>query len=123
MDNFFKTILHVLYQYYNQGSTKTIAYYSALCGLLIVLYLNFMTLLVLLKLDSIFYYFEYVPRIYKYFIFSILIAPFFFFLKKKYPEKKIKQYKSNLNYKLGITMFFAYVICSFIVFIIVIRSR
>lgn len=123
MDIFFKNILSTLYQYYNKGATQSIAYNCALSGFLIVFYLNFMTLLALLKIDSIFNHFEYVPRVYKYFIFFILIAPFFFFLKKKYPEKRIKHYKSNLNYKLGITMFFAYVICSFIAFIIVFSTR
>lgn len=121
MNVFFKSILVILYQYYNQGATKSIAYNCTLSGFLIVIYLNIMTIAVLFDLKLI--YLEDKSRIYKYIVFFVIFAPFFLILKKKYPEKEIEKYKPNLNYKLSIFLFFMYVIFSFISFVIAVKNR
>lgn len=121
MEVFFKNILAILYQYYNQGATKSIAYNYTLSGLLIVIYLNIMTIAVMLDFKLI--YLEDKSRIYKYIVFFVIFAPVFLTLRKKYPEKEIEKHQPNLNYKLFIFLFFMYVIFSFILFVIAVKNK
>lgn len=117
---FFKNLIYILYRYYDQGGTKSVAYYCAISGLLIVFYLNLMTLFSLFNID-LSLYLDYSKPI-KYLIFFFLFLLFFLLLKAIYKEDEIKQYEPNFNYKTSITLFFIYLIASFIMFIIVIKK-
>lgn len=119
---FFKNLITVLYKYYNQGGTKSTAYYCAISGLLIVLYLNFITLLSLFKFDDFVESVRFYSKPIKYLIFFFLLLPFFLFLKKTYKEEDIKNYKPSINYKVSISLFFIYLMISLIMFVVVIKK-
>lgn len=122
MGKFFKNVLCVLYQYYNKGATQSVAYDCALSGLLIILYLNLMTLLIFLKIDFRVFFFENLSKVYKYIVILVISSPFFFLLKKKYPKSEILNCKPNLHYSLSISLFFTYVIISLFLFIIALKQ-
>lgn len=119
---FFKNLITVLYKYYNQGGTKSTTYYCAISGLLIVLYLNFITLLSLFKFDDFVGSVRFYSKPIKYLIFFFLLLPFFLFLKKTYKEEDIKNYKPSINYKVSISLFFIYLMISLIMFVVVIKK-
>lgn len=119
---FFKNLIYVLYRYYDQGGTKSVAYYCAISELLIVLYINLMTVLSLFRIDEIVRsYLDYSKPI-KYLIFFFLFLPFFLLLKNIYKEDDIKNYEPSINYKVSITLFFIYLIISFVMFVIVLKK-
>lgn len=94
--------VYIFYNYYNKGTTQSIAYPSALMGLSLLLYVNIATIIVALGID----YSKISPVIENYgrgvrlLSGFLLWLPFFFLLKmllrkeeiqnKKYAKKKVK---------------------------------
>lgn len=123
MNSFFKNILYILYKYYNKGETKSIAYECALSGLLIILYINLMTILAFLKIDLKIDFYNNLPKILKYVFYLFISIPFYFVLKVLFPKQQLLSFKSVINYKLGISLFFSHVVISLILLIIAFKMR
>jgi|SRR5690606_13756706 len=121
MTTFFKNILFILYNYYNKGATQPIAYQRTIFAFLIVLFLNLLTLLAFLKIEFSIPFFDNSTKIFKYLIVIFLGFPIFFIVKKIFPKKEIEEYKPNLNYKLSISLFFIYIVISFLLFVVAIK--
>jgi|GEM_PF-2249207 len=52
MRNLFELIAHLFYRYYNKGSTKVIAYESALIAISALIFLNLFSVLIFLNVDT-----------------------------------------------------------------------
>jgi hypothetical protein len=52
MKNLFELVTHLFYRYYNKGSTKVIAYESAVIAVSALIFLNVFAILMLFNLDT-----------------------------------------------------------------------
>lgn len=102
MKNMIEFIVYLFYNYYNKGSTQSIAYYSALMAVSLLLYISIATIIIAFGID----YSKITPVVETYgrgvrlLSGFLLWLPFFFILRivlkrddvenKKYEKRKIK---------------------------------
>jgi hypothetical protein len=125
MKNTIQKFLFLFYKYYDKGSTKDIAYFSALAALLIVIYLNTLTVLiisgVLKKHPEIS---EETPIYIKYILGYIIIIPAMFVLKiifKKEDVLKIEM--GNAAMRNGYILIVLYIIISITMLILSVKYK
>jgi hypothetical protein len=117
--------LFLFYHYYDKGSTKPIAYFSALTALIMVLFLNVFAMLI--YLDVINRNPDYsirTPMSIKYLIGFILFIPIVFILKKIFKKEdilKIEMDKSTM--RKGYFIIVSYIILSMVMLIYIIQNK
>ncbi len=117
--------LFLFYHYYDKGSTKSIAYFSALTALIMVIFLNSFAMII---------YFDFAqrnpdyssrtPMSIKYLIGFIIFIPIFFILKKIFKKEnilKIEMDKSTM--RKGYFIIVSYIILSLFMLIYIIQNK
>lgn len=96
MRTFIKQFIFLFYKYYDKGSTKDIAYESAVLAFVGLTTLNIAAILNFFDLNLFFIVNSDFPRALKYLIgLGIYLLPFFFLVKIYFPKKVITNYEMN----------------------------
>jgi len=126
MKRLIEFVIFLFYKYYDKGSTKAIAYQSALIGTSLLAFMNLFALLIALKVDinALFPIIESSGRLIKYISSIILWLPFYLFFRFLFKEdvfvgKEVVKSKMNRGYFALVT----YIIFSFIVLVVVIQKQ
>ena len=125
MKNLILKFLFLFYKYYDKGSTKSIAYFSALTAFIKVLFLNVYTILIYFNIYDKYLTFSYgTSKWQKYLWATIFLLPFYFglnlFLKKE-DVLKIEMDKSTM--RKGYFIIVAYILLSMVILALVIQSK
>ncbi len=111
-----KFILYLFYKYYSKGSTKSIAYFSALCAMVLLIYINVFEILILLNKVNILPFARSDSRIEKYAKMALLSLPVFliiaFFIR---PDELQKSYYQVEKVKKGGVYLICYILISMII--------
>jgi len=92
MKKIFFLVLTTFYKYYKRGSTRDIAYESAILALSLFLFINLFTFFSITSIDSlIFLYIDDEIRFYKFIKVAILMAPPYLLLRLFFKEDHIKK--------------------------------
>ncbi|GIV28668.1 MAG: hypothetical protein KatS3mg027_2482 [Bacteroidia bacterium] len=118
----FLKFLFLFYTYYNKGSTKSIAYFSALIALMMVLFLNIFSLLIhfdVIGRNSII-----APMSIKYLIGFIIFMFLFPVMKSIFRERDMLKIKmSKFEMKVGYIVVVMYIILSVLLLIYTIQNK
>lgn len=125
MKNIILKFLFLFYRYYDKGSTKSIAYFSALNALIIVLFLNLFSVLI---------FFDVVKRnpeysiktsmVIKYLNGYVIYIPIFLILKKIFRKEDILKIEMDKpSMKRGYFIIITYIILSILILILSIRNK
>ncbi len=126
MKRILEFIIFIFYRYYDKGSTKIIAYESALIGITLLAFLNVFAILVFfdVNIDKIFPIIETHGRVVKYLSSVVLWLPIYlifrYFFKK---DDIINQEVSKKAILFGNIGLIIYIVISVILLVIAIRSR
>lgn len=105
-------ITYLLYKYYSTGPTKDVAHIKAICALLVLGYMNIVTILILLGQTSLLT-FQSEHRWQQYAKIALFTSPFLFFLSRVVSKKKILSIQySESQIKRGNTFLITYIILS-----------
>lgn len=118
-------ILFLFYSYYDKGSTKSIAYFSALTAFIMVLYLNVFALLIyfdVLKRNP--QQLSPTPMSVKYFIGFLIFIPVFYILSRAFTEEEILNIEMDKrSMRKGYFIIVAYIILSLLMLTFIIRNK
>lgn len=100
--NTLKFVMYILYRYYSKGGTKDIPYFSALCAVVLLIYIHvFQILIILDKVDAILPMKEDDDRVVKYLKLGFFLLPVFLIVyllvrpkdleNASYDESKVKR--------------------------------
>lgn len=84
-------VIFLFYRYYDKGSTKSIAYLSAIIGISFLTFINISTILILFNLDRVFLIIESHGRFIRYISSIVLWLPFYLFYQFYFKKEKIIQ--------------------------------
>lgn len=116
MKRLIEFIIFLFYRYYDEGSTKNIAYPKSITSIMLLLFLNIYTILIIFKLDDIMPYNVSDPRWLKFLIIIVVyILPQYLIISSIFKKKDI----INLKYDedkidKGNAILITYIIFSFI---------
>jgi len=118
-------IIYLFYRYYNKGATRNISYESALFAVLMLLYINVLSIGILLAPEETTMLFSNLTRGEKYIYSMIGVIIGYFFLSRIIPKKKILKMEAlSKNIKLHGRMLGSYVIISFLfLMFLIVRSQ
>jgi hypothetical protein len=118
-----KRIIYLFYNYYNSGSTKEIAYSSALFAILGLFMINIWGVLVLLGYDH--WIFDYLPnvkyKLYIFFFLYVIIGQLALSIVYKKNEIVVYKYKGHL--KRDGWLLFLYLVASFAFFLFIVAEK
>ena len=124
MKDLFLKFLYLFHRYYDKGSTKDIAYESAIFALITILTLNLLSILYYLGVPR-----EYfpnlflIPRLQKYIIGLLILIPIFFLFKRIFKEREVTNIKMDRKeIRIGYFIIVIYIICSVILLVYVIYN-
>ncbi len=125
MKNFILKVLYLLYGYYNSGSTKNIAYESALFALLGIVILNVFAILFFLDLSKVLGILDYDSRWLQYIsAFIFIVLPGYLILMKTFTKEDVLKVEIKAKPALiGRFFIFAYIVLSIILLFVVIRLK
>ncbi len=117
---FIKFVTYLFYRYYSQGSTIQVAYIKAICSLVVLIFINLWTLLIIINKT------EFIPvtgsdvKGMKYFTVILYTLPFFLFLIIFVRERDLKKanYKEAALRKSSVVLLIYYVFSLFLLFIV-----
>lgn len=89
-----KFVMYLFYKYYNQGGTKRIPYFSALCAVVFLIYIHLFQLLILLDKVNLLPLNKDDTRIVKYVKIALVFLPIFAIVNYLVKPSELKQ----LNY-------------------------
>jgi hypothetical protein len=106
--------LFLFYRYYDKGSTKNVAYFSAITALLMVLFLNVYSFLIFTKIDENYLTFqENTPRWQKYAVVLFIVLPIYWVMIRVFKKDDIlKVTMDNCSIKRGYILAVAYITLS-----------
>ena len=117
--------LFLFYHYYNKGSTKSIAYQSSIMALMMLLFLNLYSVLILTGIeDKYLMFLDGTLKWQKYFITSLFLVPIYFGIKKIFRKNdilKIEMDKSTM--RKGYFIIVGYIILSMLMLAFIIRNK
>jgi len=125
MRNLILRYLYLFYKYYDKGSTKSIAYTSALIALIMVLFLNIYSILIAFNVlqtnpnnsDS-------TPMYIKYLIGFGIFIPIFLFLKRYFKKEDVLRVEMDSNsIRKGYFIIVFYIILSILILIFIIQNK
>ncbi len=104
-----KFTMFLLYKYYSKGSTANIPYFSALCVMVLLLYIHIIQFLIIFNAVHLLPMQHGDSRVMKYWKFALFAAPFFLILYTLVKPKDIKSaVYSNEKIKRGSGIFIFY---------------
>ena len=114
MKNLILKFLFLFYRYYDKGSTKSIAYTSALIALMMVLFLNIFLIIIIAGVNIRHYVFSYaIPISVKYLIGFIIFIPIFFTLKHFFKKEDVLKIEMDtITMRKGYLIIIVYIITS-----------
>lgn len=117
--------LYLLYRYYDKGSTKSIAYFSAMCFFIFVLYLNVQTISLLLGIEKVGdTSFSDKPKSFQYFVAALIFVPVMFILQKLFKKEDVLKIEmSKRSIKIGNIIILLYLISSMLILTLVIQNN
>lgn len=76
--NTLRFVMYILYRYYSKGGTRDVPYFSALCAVVLLIYIHiFQILIILNKVDAVLPIREGDDRVLKYFKLGLFLLPVF----------------------------------------------
>lgn len=117
--------IFLFYKYYDKGSTKSIAYLSALSAFILILFMNILFLLIffdVLKRNS---EFSIATSMYvKYLLGFLILIPTLFTLSRIFPKEEIiKMEMDKSSMRKGYFLIVSYVILSIVLLVFVINVK
>ena len=124
MKNLILKFLFLFYKYYDKGSTKSIAYTSALIALIMVLFLNVFSILIFIGIEKKYLVFsDGVPIYIKYLIGFTLFILIFFILKRAFKKEDILKIEMDKpSMRNGYILIIAYIISSMFILTVIIQN-
>lgn len=125
MKKLFKLLIFLFYNYYDKGSTKIIAYQSALVAASLLVLINFLSILIISNIDinEVFPVIKNKGRIIYYISSIVLWIPFYLLFNYLFKENAIKKMEVGKNkIKVASTVLVLYIIVSIILLFLVVKS-
>ena len=120
--NLIKTTLHLFYKYYDKGSTKIVAYNSSVTALIMIIFINLFSLILLFGIDDKIPFYS-TSRLINYLvIFLLFYLPLYFFISRKFKKEEIENVKLKNSLKTGYFLLVSYILISVIFLIFVINK-
>lgn len=125
MKNLILKFLYLFYKYYDKGSTKSIAYISALTALMMVLFLNIFSILILTGIGKVYFVFlEGTPISIKYLLVFVIFFPIFILIKKIFKmEDMLKVEMDKITMRKGYFIIVAYIFLSILMLTLIIQNN
>ncbi len=125
MRNFILKVLFTFYNYYNKGSTKDIAYLSAILALMLIVFLNLFGILIYSRIAEDFLSkSSNIPRWQQYGFILFFSIPIWMLIKRIFKEEDVLNVslsKTNIViWKVGIMLYFIF---SVILLIVIIKTK
>ncbi len=119
-------VLYLFYKYYDKGSTKVIAYQSALIAASVLLFMNIMAILIALDIDinKVFPVIETHGRLIKFISSALLWLPFYLIFRYAFKEENLLKLEvSKRKQSVGGLLLIFYILLSIVLLVFVIKLK
>ncbi len=119
-------VLYLFYKYYDKGSTKVIAYQSALIAASVLLFMNIMAILIALDIDinKVFPVIETHGRLIKFISSALLWLPFYLIFRYAFNEENLLKLEvSKRKQSVGGLLLIFYILLSIVLLVFVIKLK